>query len=57
MLQASIVLYTLHPHGPNTPNYFVKSKQILKTKGAKEYNDALQLSYYLMILKIDLLRK
>jgi hypothetical protein len=44
-IKAGTVLYTLHPHGPITPNYFVKSKQILRTKGAKEYNDALQLAY------------
>lgn len=44
MLQAGMVLYTLHPHSPNTPNYFVESQQILK-KGTKEYNYALQLAY------------
>ena len=54
MLKKGTILYTLHPHGIDenplknpTPNYFGKTQQVLKMqgKGARAYNDALQLSH------------
>ena len=54
VLKKGTILYTLHPHGRDenplknpTPNYFGKTQQVLKMqgKGARAYNDALQLSH------------
>ena len=45
VVKKGTVLHTLYPHGPHTPNYFVKSGQMLSVSGARAYNDALQLSH------------
>ena len=54
VIKKGTILYTLYPHGmkPNilsnpTPNYYVDHKQVLSTrgKGARAYNDAIQISH------------
>jgi hypothetical protein len=47
VVKKGTVLYTLYPHGTNTPNYFSKAGQVLATRGqgARAYNDALQLAH------------
>ena len=45
VVKKGTVLHTLYPHGPNTPNYFIKSGQLLAVSGARAYNDSLQLSH------------
>ncbi|MFX1683020.1 RHS repeat-associated core domain-containing protein [Mitsuaria sp. CC2] len=47
VVKKGTVFYTLYPHGNNTPNYFSKAGQVLsmKGKGARAYNDSLQLAH------------
>ena len=35
VVKKGTVLYTLYPHGPNTPNYFVEGSQLLAARGAR----------------------
>ena len=45
VVKKGTVLYTLYPHGPNTPNYFVEGSQLLAARGARAYNDSLQVAH------------
>ncbi|WP_236770284.1 RHS repeat-associated core domain-containing protein, partial [Acinetobacter johnsonii] len=52
VVKKGTVLYTLHPHGPNkkalknnTPNFFVRERELKVAKGAWDYNDRLQISH------------